>query len=51
MKTIEHRRETVTLREQETTVTQTALEARPSAAASTSDDVRSNPPYNKDQIR
>ncbi len=47
VKTTEHHRETVTLREQEATVTRTALGAGLSAGPSTS----TNPPSNKDPIR
>lgn len=48
VKTTEHHRETVTLREQEPTITRIALEAGASAGASTFDDLHSNPLPNKD---
>lgn len=51
VKTTEQHRETVTLREQDATVTRTALEPKPSAGASTSDSLSSNLASNKDQIR
>ncbi len=51
IKTTEHHRETVTLREQEATVTRTALEPKTSAGVSTSDNLPSKYTSNKDPIR
>lgn len=51
VKTTEHHRETVTLREQEAEITRTALGTSPSAGASTSSIFPSNPLSNKDPIR